>query len=211
MAIQPTKQIQEALKSSTRSKKTKENEKLANDWLKTKARIASKENKQRRTKRRDKLLGDEAKAVSDAKSGMMYLFSYDAKHKDTLPYWDFHPVIFPLEIKGNTMLGLNMHYLPPRLRAILMDAILDLPRYKTDKQRAQMSYDIVRAFSASDLVKPTIHKYLSNHIVSQTIEIPREEWVWVAFLPLADFRTESKNGNSSLSRVYADSKRKASS
>lgn len=209
--MNPTKQIQEALKSSKRTNKTKENEKLANDWLKTKAKIASKENKQRREKRRDKLLGDEARAVSEPKSGMMYLFSYDAKYKKTLPYWDFHPIIFPLEIKGNTMLGLNMHYLPPMLRAILMDAILDLPRYKTDKQRAQMSYEIVKSFSASDLVKPTIHKYLSNHIVSQVIEIPRDEWYWVGFLPLADFRTEQENGSSSLSRVYADSRKKASS
>lgn len=208
MATQSTRQIEESLKASSRSNKTKENEALANQWLKTKARIASKENKQRRTKRRDKLLGDETKAVTSFQSGTMYLFAYEAKYKATLPYYDIYPLVFPLEIKGDIMLGLNLHYLQPILRAKLLDAILDLPRYKTDKQRAKMSYDIVRAFGASDLVKPTIHKYLSGHIRSQMIEISREEWNFVGFLPLAHFVSET--GSASLSRVYTDSRRKAS-
>ena len=48
--------------------------------------------------------------------GRMYLFFYDAKTKDKLPYWDRFPLIFILEITQDGFTGLNLHYLPPRLR-----------------------------------------------------------------------------------------------
>lgn len=203
----PIKQLEESLKASARSKKTKEKEKESTDWLRGKAKTASKENTLRRNKRREKLLGDETRVVTSFQSGALYLFTYDAKYKKELPYWDTSPVIFPLEVKGDTILGLNLHYLQPMLRAKLLDAILDLPRYKTDRQRAKMSYDIVRAFGASDLVKPTIHKYLMNHVAGSIVEIPRDEWGFVVSLPLANFVSLTGN-DASLTKVYADSRRK---
>ena len=198
--------IEEALKASMRSKKTKEDETKSVEWLRQKARVAAKENQARRKKRRDKLLGDESRIVASFQSGAMYLFSYDAKYKDTLPYWDLNPLIFPIEVTATTILGLNLHYLQPMLRAKLLDAILDLPRYKTEQQRAKISYDIIKSVSGFHLAAPTIHKYLSTHIRGNMIEIPREEWNYVGFLPLANFK--SLTGSASLSRVYSDSRKK---
>ena len=55
--------------------------------------------------------------------GSMYFFEYDPKHKATLPYYDRFPLIFPInKVKGG-ILGMNMHYLPPKMRAQLMDAL----------------------------------------------------------------------------------------
>jgi hypothetical protein len=200
------KKLEEAIRKSAREKNTAEKSKESAEWLKQKARNASKENSLRRQKRRNALLGDESKAVNRVNIGGMYIYQYDAKFKKTLPYWDTHPLIFPIEIGDGYIIGLNMHYLPPMLRARLLDAILDLPVYKSAAQRAKMSYDIVRGFAASDLVKPTIHKYLITHITSNVIEITRDEWTHVTFLPLQDFR--SLTGSSSIARVYADSRRK---
>jgi hypothetical protein len=56
----------------------------------------------------------------------MYCFFYEAKNKDdpdVLPYWDRFPLIFPIDIKGDRLLSMNLHYLPPFHRAKLMDAL----------------------------------------------------------------------------------------
>jgi hypothetical protein len=202
------KQIEEAVRKASKDKTTSTRTKESSEWLRAKAKTASKENKERRAKRRSKLLGDDSKAVNRVNIGGMFIYQYDAKFKKTLPYWDTHPLIFPIEIGDGYMIGLNLHYLPPILRAKLLDAIIDLPPYKTAAQRAKISYGIVKAFSASALVKPTIHKYLITHITSNVIEITRDEWEYVAFLPLADFR--SLTGSSSIARVYGDSRKKIS-
>ena len=65
--------------------------------------------------------------------GNMYLFSYDPKTKETLPYYDRFPLIIPFRPSvvsgkagsGPGFYGLNLHYIPPRLRARLMDALYD--------------------------------------------------------------------------------------
>ena len=48
--------------------------------------------------------------------GGLYLFQYDAKHKDTLPYWDKLPLVFPFRKVPDGFYGLNLHYLPYGLR-----------------------------------------------------------------------------------------------
>ena len=50
---------------------------------------------------------------STVRVGQMFLFAYDAKHKDTLPYYDRYPLIFPFKKVNDGFLGINMHYLPP--------------------------------------------------------------------------------------------------
>ena len=200
--MNPTKQLQESLKKST-----KQDVEKSREWMKLKAKTASKENKARRAKRRNNLLGDESRITNKVEIGKLYLFTYDAKLKEELPYWDKSPlsIIFDVTEKGH-YLGLNFHYLPPILRAKLLDAILDLPTYKTKQQRIKMSYDIIRSFAASNLARPCIHSYIPSHIVSNIVEISREEYDFVVMLPLANFH--SLTGSSSINRVYSDSKRK---
>src|SRR5882672_6183900 len=48
--------------------------------------------------------------------GQLVMYSYDPKWKDVLPYYDRYPVVIPIELKPDRMLGLNLHYLPPRVR-----------------------------------------------------------------------------------------------
>lgn len=205
--MNPKNQLEEALKKSTREKTSKEDEKKSSEWLRLKAKTASKENKVRRNKRRDKLLGDESRITNTIEAGRLYLFTYDAKLKEELPYWDKSPLTIMFDIASNgNYLGLNFHYLPPILRAKLLDAILDLPTYKTQKQKIKMSYNIIKSFAASNLAAPCIKQYIPSHIMGNVIEIAREEFNFVVLLPLANFA--SLTGSSSLSRVYSDSKRK---
>ena len=82
--------------------------------------------------------------------GKMYFFAYNPKHRDTLPYYDEFPLVIPIEYYKDGFLGLNLHYLPPRLRAILMGKLLEVSGNKTFNERTKMrvSYGILKALSA---------------------------------------------------------------
>ena len=44
--------------------------------------------------------------------GNMYMFFYDAKLKDKLPYWDAFPLVLPFRKVPGGFFGLNLHYIP---------------------------------------------------------------------------------------------------
>ena len=48
--------------------------------------------------------------------GEMYLFFYDPKHKDTLPYYDRLPLVLPFRKVPDGFYGINLHYLPYMMR-----------------------------------------------------------------------------------------------
>ena len=133
----------------------------------------------------------------------MLLFQYDAKHKDTLPYYDRFPLIFPINIVKGGFMGINMHYLPPQLRAQLMDQLYSISsndRYDA-KTRLNLSYDVLNGASKFRLFRPTIKRYLQRQVRSRFIKIASSEWDIALFLPLQKFVGASSN------KVYADSRK----
>lgn len=136
--------------------------------------------------------------------GSMYCFAYDPKHKETLPYYDRLPLIFPYgKAQGGAILGINMHYLPLQLRAKLMDALYDTAnnsRYD-DTTKLKINYQILNSMSKSNLVKPCVHSYLSGHVRSKLLYIHPTEWDMALFLPLQRF------SGATAKEVWADSRR----
>ena len=128
-------------------------------------------------------------AISISSIGKMYMYWYDAKHKATLPYWDRFPVIFVLESYKDGFLGMNLHYLPPILRAKLMDALYTIKTNPKDDDRSKLkiSYSLLASASKYKLFGPTVKRYLSSHVKSKLVEVPPEEWDHIAFLPLQRF------------------------
>ncbi len=57
--------------------------------------------------------------------GKMYFAYYDPKHKEKLPYYDTFPIIIPIQRYKDGFLSMNLHYLPPILRARLLDSLYD--------------------------------------------------------------------------------------
>jgi len=132
--------------------------------------------------------------------GYMYMFAYDAKHKDTLPYYDKFPLIFPFSVDADGFLGMNLHYLPHLLRARLMDALYNLTsdaRFN-DKTRLKMSYDILNNSSKYKYFKPCVKRYLFSQMQTRFLVIPSNEWDIALFLPLERFTVNK-------SVVYRDS------
>lgn len=141
-----------------------------------------------------------ANKKSQIEVGNMYLFSYDPKTKDTLPFYDRFPLIFPFERVSGGFYGINMHYLPPTLRAQLMDALYGYmkPKELDEKSRLQISYKILSATSKTRMFRPCVKRYLNSHVRSRLIKIDPKAWDIALFLPLqrfekADVRTVYAN------------------
>lgn len=141
--------------------------------------------------------------VSKQVIGNMYLFKYDPKHKDTLPYYDRFPLVFPINKAKGGFLGINMHYLPPTLRAELMDALYSVTTNKKfdDSTRLKISYDILNKAKKFRLFRPTIKHYLAKHVQTRFVYMNPSEWDIALFLPLQEFVGASKQ------KVWADSRK----
>jgi len=121
--------------------------------------------------------------------GKMFMFKYDAKHKETLPYFDRFPLIFMVAPAPRGFHGLNLHYLPPTLRALFFDKLMAVAN--NDKFNAttklKISYDILNGVKKYRQFKPCFKRYLTSHMRSQPIFVPASEWEAVLFLPSDSF------------------------
>ena len=135
--------------------------------------------------------------------GEMYTFAYDPKHKETLPYYDRFPLIFPINKAKDGFLGINFHYLPPMMRAQLMDALYGVTNNKKfdESTRLKISYSLLNQASKYRFFKPAIKHYLTKQIRSKFVFINSSEWDIALFLPTARFVGASKQ------KVYADSRK----
>lgn len=133
---------------------------------------------------------DEARKVSSMEFGYMYAFKYDPKMKKELPYYDTFPLIFPVRIDSDGFLGINFHYLPPVLRAKLMNALYSTLTNKKydDTTKVRISYSILQSASKYRYFKPMLKKYLRSHVRSQFLEVQVNEWDIAIFLPTESFR-----------------------
>jgi len=135
--------------------------------------------------------------------GSMYMFFYDPKHKETLSYYDSFPLVIVLDKAEGGFLGMNLHYLPPILRAKFLDALIDTANNKlyTDDTRFMVSYRMMKAAAKFKYYKPCVKHYLTSHIRSRLALVPAPEWEIATFLPTADFQKGSR------SEVYRDSRK----
>ena len=140
--------------------------------------------------------------------GKMFLMTYDAKHKDTLPYYDLYPLIFVVKLQTDGFIGLNLHYLAPAERAKLFNALIkvDTNNPKMDEStRLKLTYRLITRFSESRRAKVCVKKYLYSHVLNIGL-IPPDEWVNSTFLPLEGFRR--KNSRFSRVKVWNESSNK---
>jgi hypothetical protein len=133
--------------------------------------------------------------------GEMYLFAYDAKTKDTLPYWDMFPLVFPFKKLKDGFIGLNMHYLPYVMRVRLLDRLMD---FKTnsllnDNTRLRYSWSTIQGASRFKMAEPCVHRYLTDHIQSPMKKIDSNDWATALLLPVERFVGASKQ------RVWTES------
>lgn len=146
-----------------------------------------------------------SKSTNLIEPGSMLLFNYDPKHKKDLPYYDTFPLIFVVGPAEGGFHGINMHYLPLRQRAVLMDALYNtINNNRFDSgTKLKISYQILKSAATYRFFKPCFKHYLNKHVKSRKILIDSVEWDMALFLPLQRFQKASS------SQVYTDSIKKA--
>ena len=127
---------------------------------------------------------NQGKATIAPKYGVMNLFGYDPKYKETLPLYDRFPLIFPLEPAKGGLYGINFHYLQPGAR---VNFLRQLSRFTTDK-----NYDKKTRYNIGELsgryFKKTIKHYLTSQVRTSFLNIPADEMAIAIFLPVARFQ-----------------------
>mgnify|MGYP000294802331 CR=1 FL=1 len=168
----------------------KRNNAFSQDWFR---KYASKNFSRIRT---SQMMRDKEWFKSRPIPGKMYMYVYDAKYKDELPYWDAFPLVFVLDDKygkNNNILGLNLHYLPPALRLVVFRQML---KYRNEKRyrkstRLKLEWQALKSLSTHHLFKAMIHQYKKDHLRSRLVEVPAEMWEIVISLPTARFQKAS--------------------
>ena len=126
--------------------------------------------------------------------GSMYMYFYDPKHKDTLPYFDRFPLTIVVGPAKGGFMGLNLHYLPNVLRAKFLDGLMGITNNKKFDESTKFAVTQRELKNASNLkyFKPCLKHYLSSHIRSRLALVPAPEWEIATFLPTARFEKKSK-------------------
>jgi len=150
------------------------------------------------------LMNDRNRLKNHSMIGRMYFYFYDPKTKDTMPYYDRFPLVIPIERYPDGFLGLNLHYIHPKHRMILLDKLSDTASNDTydDKTKLKINYRYLSAASKIFEATPCIKRYLFTQIESRFLEISADEWDIAALLPVESFV------GASTSKVYADSRKK---
>jgi len=166
----------------------------ARDWFRDRASEVSDVNPKqiiRHTEARPNLYSK----ITQLDVGRMYMFQYDPKHKETLPYYDIFPLIFVMERYKDGFLGMNMHYLPPLFRARLMDRLYTIERSDNmrESKKLRSSYALLNSAAKFKYFKPTVKRYLTTNLRSRLLWIPEEQWDIALFLPTERFRKQKKN------------------
>jgi hypothetical protein len=136
--------------------------------------------------------------------GNLYLYKYDPKYKEQLPYYDMFPMVFPWKGYKGGFIGLNLHYLPIPLRIKLMDNLLTFKN--NDKMdattRLKFSWQMIDGMSKFKLAEPCVKQYLYDHVMSPFVKVNSNDWATAMMLPLERFAKTSST------KVWKESTRK---
>ena len=135
----------------------------------------------------------QGKSTATPNYGLLNLFNYKPLGPDRLKYYDMFPLIMLIGFEKETFLGLNFHYLNPKLRAILLDRVT-----------AKIGGGIIKWNKIVQIpqVAPTVKRYRYDHIMRKVIPIEEKEQELAIFLPLERFKKASR------AKVWADSKKR---
>ena len=175
--------LKTAIKTSTAGAKAR----AAGDWFKEKVKQATSSARMGAVTPTQLLKKQPDDSVA---LGKMFFYKYDPKFAKKLPYWDMYPLVFPFEKASKGFYGINLHYIRPKDRAVLMDQLNKFANNrKYDKTtRLKLSYDLLKGYGRA---VPCVKRYLRDHVVSETVRIDADEWEIAIFLPVERFQKES--------------------
>jgi hypothetical protein len=142
--------------------------------------------------------------VSNVEMGDMYLFFYDPKTKETLPYYDTVPLVVTFKKVKGGFLGLNLHYLSPMLRMKLLGRLLEVTNDTTlsETTKFRLRWNLLDNATRFPGVHACVKRYLKSHINSRMLKINPKDWKKAIILPIDNFEKESRQTVFNRSRKY---------
>lgn len=138
------------------------------------------------------------------RTGDMFMYIYDPKHRKALPYYDRFPLTIMVEKAPGGFYGLNLHYLPLKQRAILLDRLSKIANNKKfdETTRLRLSYNLLKGAAKYKYFRPCFKHYLTSQIDSKIMKVNASEWDIAIFLPTENFAKAKKQ------QVWKDSRSK---
>ena len=139
--------------------------------------------------------------------GNMYLYYYHPKYMAELPYYDIFPLVVPFSRDTETFTGLNFHYLPTKMRAVLLKNLLQFATDKRTKEttKLELQWSYISGVSQFPGVKAAVKKYRYDHVQSQFLHIPATQWFNAIMLPVEKFHTGANMSRYNKESVWTDS------
>ena len=145
---------------------------------------------------------DRLKKQAGASPGDMVMYTYKPKYWKTLPYYDTFPLTIVVGPAKGGFYGINLHYLPPKVRAIFLDKLNDVASNQkfNATTRFKITYKLLMATKSYKYFKPCFKHYLTPNLGSSIMKVNAAEWNIAIFLQTASFK---KAGTG---KVWADSR-----
>ena len=126
--------------------------------------------------------------------GKMFSFFYDPKTKESLSWYDRFPLVIPVQETVDGFVGLNLHYLNPKMRMLFMSKLVKFVSDENydEKTRMRLTWRLVNTGTLRRYALPSVKRYIRGNIKSRLLEFQAEEWVMAVFLPTERFKGASK-------------------
>lgn len=144
---------------------------------------------------RNRILKDPMFTISKRPAmGAMMMYFYEAKNAETLPYWDRFPLTLMVSPTDNGFYGLNLHYISPPLRALLLSRLYSVASNKRydETTKLSLSYDILKGSQRYRQYAPCFKRYLYEQVRSPYSIVHASEWELAIFLPSESFLGATK-------------------
>lgn len=140
-----------------------------------------------------KFMGDNVPhQTSNIQPGQMLSFFYDPKYKDKLPYYDSFPLIFPWDVTPTHFIGINLHYISPQMRLVLLEKLMGISSSDLSAtKKLSFSWQTIKNMSEVPKIQHCVKQYLFSHVKSRFLVVPPSDWKYVVLLPLSRFKKAS--------------------
>ena len=137
-----------------------------------------------------RFLADTKRLVNRPMLGRMYMFQYDPKLKESLPFYDTFPLTIPLEYNRNGFTGFNLHYLRPESRADILEILKEYltNNNMSDRTRINITWDRVQRRLPLNELKRTVKTYLASNVISRFLNLAVEDWDLAVWIPADRFK-----------------------
>jgi hypothetical protein len=124
--------------------------------------------------------------------GNLFTFMYKADPK--VHHWDVFPIIILLDVNKDSMFGVNLHYLHPKLRYLLLRRLKKITTTNkySQQNRYLLTYRMIQRYADLKMFKFALKRYRFDRTYGKLTRIPLTDWGPMIYAPLETFMKVNK-------------------